>query len=501
MCIQPPGDVKLPVKKCGGLQWTCRQKCQFIPAFETPNASDLASGFFYKGDLVSQFASQLASPPITMRFTWDWIDLGEIHTAYGDAEDKDAYTLDADRPAVPYSDYPFLLDILSSNKCDIADSFTTSVSYADIAPEVTGEIFSANNLLAYKRYYYPRHSQPSGSGAGITDFDEVVINDANRSYTQDAFFAFWNSLDTNSLVVHNAMYQRYTGVNASSPDRYTNRVLYRQKVFEYNDTAPLVLALEFDTNDTYLRRLGPGGETLRSFLRIKTRRNISFEKGDSGCYEAMLDSWGRNYQLHRQPFHAGQNIKFYREGSQHDTGHILCPLNEQDKHYLYYNSIFDSKNPNNTDAWDRDAYSGEAFLRSRFSKVNLLPHNKFFFLSDCDSLTLTPTIIGDHDLFHPHQTCVPSEYCTEQLVTTANLPLLNNFVSAAKSDHALADGKILKLVPMSYDDLYGLYIGLLAGAVGSGVTLFASIMGLLLIEIYNVHRSRLSMSNRSSNGV
>lgn len=54
---------------------------------------------------------------------------------------------------------------------------------------------------------------------------------------------------------------------------------------------------------------------------------------------------------------------------------------------------------------------------------------------------------------------------------------------------------------MSYEDMYGLYIGLLAGAVGSLVTLFASIMGLLLIEIYNMHRSCVSMSKRSANGV
>lgn len=324
-----------------------------------------------------------------MRFTWDWIELGEINITYGD---EDAYKLATDRPAVPYSDLPFLLDILSSNKCDIADSFTTSVSYADMATEVPEELFPVGHsyLLPYHSYYHPKYSQPSGSGAGITDFDEVVINDANRSYTQDAFFAFWTSLSTESMVAQNAMYQRYdTAVNASyDPDRYTRRDHYRQKVFEYNDTAPLVLALEFDTNDTYLRRLGPGGETLRSFLRIKTRKNITFEKGDSGCYKAMLDSWGNNFNFDWEPFHAGQKVNAYREGSQSErgsAGHILCPLNEHGKGYLYYNSIYDAKNPNSTDTWDVGAYSGDEFL----------PDNKFFFLSDCDSLTLTPSISGD----------------------------------------------------------------------------------------------------------
>lgn len=39
------------------------------------------------------------------------------------------------------------------------------------------------------------------------------------------------------------------------------------------------------------------------------------------------------------------------------------------------------------------------------------------------------------------------------------------FCERCKTEHALADGQILNTVPMSYDDLYGLYTGLLAGLV------------------------------------
>jgi hypothetical protein len=97
---------------------------------------------------------------------------------------------------------------------------------------------------------------------------------------------------------------------------------------------------------------------------------------------------------------------------------------------------------------------------------------RFFSLSDCDSHTLTQPVFGD--VYQPHQACVSSESCTEeQLETTANLPTLDDFVTFVSADRALADGKILNIntVPMSYDNLNGLYIGLLAGAIGNRVTL------------------------------
>ncbi len=495
VCISPPGDSSLPIKRCNGLQWTCRQACRLISPSHKPNASVLASGLLYSSDLVSQ----LVSTPITMKFTWNWLDVGRVNDTYPDDFDGIAYKMDTHLKGRAYSDFPFLLDILSSEKCDIAESFRSSVSYADMATAVWDTFVFYESHLPYHSIHRPSYSQPSKDGSSIPDFDEVVINDANRSYTQDAFYAFWTSLPE-SMVARNAMFQRYDPtVNATyddqgapdhNRDHYHNRDQYRKQVFFYNDTAPLVLALEYDTNDTFMRRLGPEGEILRSFLRVQTRRNINFEKGDKGCYEAMQDAWKNLYKVGYQPFHAGQIVTVNPEGGQIyelEDHHILCPLNEAGirRGNRNYNSIFDTKNPNTTDEWN-----------SHSNPSRLLPANKVIFLSDCASLTLTPAKSDIPYLGLPHQECVPSESCTEQLVTTANLPLLNNFVSAAKTEHALADGMILNTVPMSYDDLNALYTGLLAGAVGCCVTLLASVVGLILIEVYNVHRSWVSSSSK-----
>lgn len=88
---------------------------------------------------------------------------------------------------------------------------------------------------------------------------------------------------------------------------------------------------------------------------------------------------------------------------------------------------------------------------------------------------------SDGDLCHRY--CIPEEDCSlETNVTVDNLALLNSFVEAAKKDRNVGSS-IFAGWRMTYDDLNGLYIGLLAGAVSSCALALTAVVGLAIAYI------------------
>ncbi len=82
-----------------------------------------------------------------------------------------------------------------------------------------------------------------------------------------------------------------------------------------------------------------------------------------------------------------------------------------------------------------------------------------------------------------HRYCIPQENCSpETNVTVDNLALLNSFVEAAKKDRNVGSS-IFAGWRMTYDDLNGLYIGLLAGAVSSCALALTAVVGLAIAYI------------------
>jgi hypothetical protein len=71
---------------------------------------------------------------------------------------------------------------------------------------------------------------------------------------------------------------------------------------------------------------------------------------------------------------------------------------------------------------------------------------------------------------------------TETNVSLSDLATLEAYVQAAKKDKTL-QSSFFGRYDMSFDDLYGLYIGLLAGAVTAAVTALTSIVGLLVLYV------------------
>lgn len=71
--------------------------------------------------------------------------------------------------------------------------------------------------------------------------------------------------------------------------------------------------------------------------------------------------------------------------------------------------------------------------------------------------------------------------CAGNNVSVPDTTVLDAYVQAARSDRTLKTNSIFDA--MTYDDLYGMYTGLIASAVTAAVTAMASVVGLLLLYL------------------
>ncbi len=127
----------------------------------------------------------------------------------------------------------------------------------------------------------------------------------------------------------------------------------------------------------------------------------------------------------------------------------------------------------------------EGLIVSKDENFNIkgVPYHVMFISDRCTSLlNLVKTAYQCHgELCYRY--CIPEEDCSSDTnVTVDNLALLNSFVEAAKKDRTVGTS-IFAGWRMTYDDLNGLYTGLLAGAVSSCALALTAVVGLAITYI------------------
>ena len=339
--------------------------------------------------------------------------------------------------------YWFLLRALAHPQCKSLLSFSTSITGQDI-----------NNMDAMGNLNFSRSSAPDRHE------DYSIIQD-NLEYFKKATAAFSFGIDTNYIWAKNnfttdhAFFQRfdrkrYVVVNASVLHTYGPPAQFiRNDAYPYSVHGAGTLQLSYtpSINTTLQKRTNALGQAQSSFIRLNLRSGVVFDNKDKECFSAMIsgnDLW--DFALWN---FTDTSCDFT------DSSDVVCPSGHK-SNFTTYNNNYRVGNE-------------ELCINRLFPDFPLD-------VKYCDRLELHSNPNQEDD-----KRCRPvPDPCTENNVSVSDLAVLDAFVQAAKKDNSL-QSQFLR--DMSYEDLYGLYIGLLAGAVPAAIAVFTSVVGLLLLYL------------------
>lgn len=358
---------------------------------------------------------------------WDWHDYGEIprydENHMGESHDShmdNRYTKDN-----KYRDLHFLLGAIKSPDCNMLESFTMSLTGQDM-----------------DQWTYTSEGGP----AGFEHEDySLIMND--QKYQDKAFYIFSTMMESDEAVANHAFYQRYDPkfppIDISYPEHDDVERFVQADNFNKSASVTLQLSFAYNASSSERPRVNNVGKAVPFFVRLNLRSGIAFDESNKGCFAAMLEA-SKSFPV---PY-------FEDEGC--DDKPVVCPTGHSSNRTEY-----------------------QTFNNSAGCQDTVIP-NAPLSVAACGRLELvTPNLLKGA----PYAPCRPVlDPCTENNVSLSDLATLEAYVQAAKKDKTL-QSSFFGRYDMSFDDLYGLYIGLLAGAVTAAVTALTSIVGLLVLYV------------------
>lgn len=365
LCVNPPGDETLPIKRCTTLQWRCHINC----------------------------TSTHDNTTVTRKLFWDWPDFEADFGGY-------------------YGDLFFLLTSLNAPPCNLIQSASTSLSNQDL-----------------------RWTTESTSDKKHEDY-AVIVDDP--VYLREIFSVFSENFPWPFEATGNqAIYQRYhpgvapnwrAGDDVDTPDQ----------VDGYDRTAPgtLQFYFEYNGNSSRKNRVDVSGKTLPDFIRLNLRSGVAFDNAHKRCPTAM--------PFGGQPYLVDNFTTINCNGPP-----VVCPKGHES-----------------------NVTTMQSCSRNNFNCCvsDILPTIPLD-VADCGLLELIAVDVCSAEL----------DACAGNNVSVPDTTVLDAYVQAARSDRTLKTNSIFDA--MTYDDLYGMYTGLIASAVTAAVTAMASVVGLLLLYL------------------
>ena len=451
VCVSPKGDPTSPISKCTPLKWACQQNCQ----------------------------RQGVISPI-----WFLVDTRRI-----DIE---------------------LLNLAVADKCTFVGSQSTSETKDRLGAVIENPELS---LLAYM-YAMPYNATLSQADiASFEDYANIPNNNETSNMTKVIFADVVNNVmdkmtqqngpksrGDNITLFTGSSYQRKAPPLRGDLIEFLLRNLtaaldkdgaqYRGKI---DSELPPVPPIELSGIDgTILLKSTAGtdpGEMPSSFTRLNLRRAIDVSNDtEPECMSAMT-----NEIMYNRPEPGGSGGSLLPKLWDPTE---LAPLNLSILAAAYHKDV--EPGPLQLSVLSNDTMcDGSAPMRYVQGAVTyvdsiggvvddspnklLLPihlsSNYPFSISQCSRLLLLA------------QSCTAADYCPgEMAVAPSDSALLDSFVEAAKKSNGSANfiGN-----DWSYEDLQGLYIGLIAAAITAIATALTALLGLATTYIGNVHQEPL----------